>query len=267
MNEAKKPEYILAELTLCGKKKVHLLVEGDFDLSFWRNKIHPDINIVCCSGKENIKEIFKIKDDSLTILALLDFDYASVCPSTIIQNDDIIYTDYNDLETTLLSLGIAEKVITTLCCKEKMKSDNFDFTKPQSIFRDSLTIGQLRYINYRDNLNVKIKNIDNYYLNNSFDKDKLYKDFCKSANISEKELFNKIKSIKENNIWLILRGHDCIRNLNYIVAKYKNVPFPKRFSASDRLITETNNMYKKTLMVQKMRKWEINHNICILPED
>ena len=42
MNEAKKPEYILAELTLCGKKKVHLLVEGDFDLSFWRNKIHPD---------------------------------------------------------------------------------------------------------------------------------------------------------------------------------------------------------------------------------
>lgn len=148
-----------------------------------------------------------------------------------------------------------------------MKSDDIDFTNPKSIFSDSLTIGQLRHINYRDNLNVKINNIDNYYANKFFDKNKLYKDFCERAGISEKELSEKISSIKENNIWLILRGHDCIKNLNLLVSKYKNVPFPKRFNAADRLITETNNTYKKMLMFQKIKNWGNSHNICILPED
>ena len=263
----KTPAYVLTELKMSGKGKTNLLVEGEFDLSFWRNKVSCDVNIICCGGKNNIIPIFQ-ESIQCTILAILDQDYAMLCNNWPVEGENIIYTDFNDLETTLFSLGLAKLILSTHCDIEKMKNDNISHQDDESIFKDAICIGKLRYISALEGLNIPFEkklSMGKYYATTDyFDKDSLYKDFCECAQISPEYLTEKINKIPQCDLWFIVRGHDCIKNINNIVFKYKNTQYPKKFDAADIIILMAEDKYKDTDMFKKICQWEAKNNINVI---
>lgn len=269
----KTPAYVLTELQMSGKSKTHLLVEGEFDLSFWRNKVSRDVNIICCGGKNNIIPIFqKNKNIPYIILAILDQDYATLCNNWPIIDENVIYTDFNDLETTLFSLGLAQSILNTHCNIEKMKNDNIDHHDDKSIFGDAICIGELRYISAIEGLEIPFErklSMGKFYKNNEFDKEALYNDFCKCAHISRECLLEKIKQIPQCALWLLVRGHDCIKNIHQIVLKYKynDVSILKNFNATNAVLLMADEKYKCTKMFREICHWEDKNNINILNKE
>lgn len=261
----KTPEYILSELTLSGKNRVHLLLEGEFDLNFWKNKINPDINIIYCGGKETIKKVIH-KNTEFKIIAILDQDYCLFKKETA-RHSNIIYTDYNDLETTLLSLGIIDNLIDSYCNKEKICDNGINCNDIKSILNEAFIMGQLRYIDSMKDLHAPFESklsIGKYYNNGRFEKEKLYQDFCQHTNISREDLEEQITNIPKCNVWLLLQGHDCIKVLNRFIIKYKSTSYPRKFDTADILTPLVGNKYKETTMVHDIQEWGRKNNIIII---
>lgn len=169
----KSAKSIKSELLIKAQESTHyfLLLEGDFDLRFWESRLNDQtIKPVTCSGKDNVLTVLmELSRDPLCarILGLVDADFDRLLGKTL-ANLNLIYTDKNDLETSLLSLQFNTSGQTML---EKLIDISVDTVKKQ-VFEKSIGIrldqyilsiasqfGTLRYLNHREQWNVDFNGI------------------------------------------------------------------------------------------------------------
>lgn len=159
----KTPEEIIATIKMLKASGVDIfiLVEGNFDYIFWKNKKTPlnTIDIINCQGRKNVEIISdsELLNNCGLIIGITDRDYDHFF-SPIERKNNLIYTDYNDLETTLLSFDISKDIIQKVCDLDKIRMDSICLDNPEEIFRESLLMGKLRYLSKKNHICFPFEN-------------------------------------------------------------------------------------------------------------
>lgn len=202
------------------ENKIFLLVEGDSDRRFFYkifNSLTDKIIIDSPdSGKPEViravSEIRSWNNDNIYGICDTDFDYIT----EELKNYDqgiILFTDFHDLEITILSLGVFEDIFCEYTIFDNLKQTDAEKVK-ENIFRVSYDIGLLKLANVKHeyNLNfsrlvhsnyIKTKGIDIEFdinlmidelieLSPNFDKDKnsnnILKSMCELKSCGYEEL-------------------------------------------------------------------------------
>lgn len=268
----KNPDTINAEIKLLNTSgtKSFLLVEGRFDYNFWRNKKKcNEVEIIDCQGRDNLEAVV-FRNKTIQIAKLLgitdrDFDFFNLQP--VYRNDDLIYTDYNDLETTILSFGIANHLISTLCDLDRMRRDGLDPDDEASIFNDSLFVGKLRYISKKNRYNFPFQkkySMGRYYSSTYvFDHDALLQDFSKFVGFDKNSIMHELNITPETPFWHMTRGHDCLLNLYNLIQRYKHTGFkPLNIEVYIQCMF-MDDWLRQCTLYQDIKSWEIS-NCCTL---
>jgi len=192
--EGEKDEELFKEIM---KKE---LINSDFDNAVIENK----------HGKINTLAVFKkAKEEKLKgIICCLDADFdRHINPKLDDHPHEIIYTDQNDLETTILHLGIlgdnylCQKFFNLNVLNDFLKKMNYESLLDLLIDLAS-KIGWIRFQNHFKNLGLNFKNLPYNLLfaetNFEFDQNKLYE--CLTENIKSRPesdiLISRIQMLK-----------------------------------------------------------------------
>lgn len=104
---AKTPAVLSSEILLksSGYAGWFFLLEGDFDQRFWGSRLNAsNLRPINCVGKANVigtLDLLASRSQAQKIVALADKDYDEIL-SRLRQFPQLVYTDQNDLEVTLL---------------------------------------------------------------------------------------------------------------------------------------------------------------------
>ena len=108
---AKTPAVLSSEVLIksSGYSGWFILLEGDFDQQFLTARLNSSsLRPINCVGKSNVLgtlDLLTSTDQAQKIVALADKDYDEIL-SRLRQSSQLIYTDENDLEVTLLRLSL-----------------------------------------------------------------------------------------------------------------------------------------------------------------
>ena len=260
---AKTAGELIAEIKMLviPQKKCYLLVEGDFDYKFWVTKIIADnVELVNCSGKENVIKAIEINGEQklVIMLGLLDQDYGYFFRKNI-QNRNIIYTDFNDLETTCFSFGIHKNILQANCDVCGLKKEFSSLEDYLSIFSSALFIGKLRYLSHKNNWHIPFEaeySIGKYYKNSNFDTSSFLTDISNFLNIDSSDLEKEMDLVPLAHFWHIVQGHDCYSNIYNIVQKYKLHQLGNVNLTSLILTLVSSDLLCQTEMYKKIKYWE-----------
>lgn len=263
---------LIAEIKLLanGGRSRFILVEGRFDYRFWKNRkfSSEDVQLIDCHGRENVEYVINSNTNKYvaTMLGVTDKDYDHFFTSTD-RDPNLFYTDYNDLETTVLSFGIMKDVILALCDVEKMKADSISIDNPYEVFNDAIRVGQLRYISKKLDLDFPFQRrypMARYYNHFVFNFDDLLNDFSTNTQISKSDLEKHIADVPMECIWHITRGHDCMTNLQNLVHRYK-LPATKDSNIESCILCAfSDEMLKSTYMYNNIKQWETLNGCCMI---
>lgn len=104
---AKTPAVLSSEILLksSGYAGWFILLEGDFDHRFWASRVNEShLRPINCVGRHNVLGTLNLltsRNQTQKIVALADKDYDEIL-SRLSQHPQLVYTDENDLEVTLL---------------------------------------------------------------------------------------------------------------------------------------------------------------------
>jgi hypothetical protein len=130
---AKTPAVLSSEILLKSSGYVgwFILLEGDFDQRFWASRLNAShLRPINCVGKPNVLgalDLLTSRHQAQKIVALADKDYDEIL-SRLRQFPQLIYTDENDLEVTLLRCP-SRAVEPAM---ERILSESIDVGKRQS---------------------------------------------------------------------------------------------------------------------------------------
>lgn len=237
---SKTPESISSEIVM--KANTHrgwfLLVEGDFDLRFWKEKLNQDtIRPVACNGKTNLINAMTLLEQSdrslfmARVCGLKDADFDRLL--NVFPHPRVVYTDENDLETTLLLLKCTHPTQTYM---ERLLGINVDSEKRAAFERENncslvehirfiaSRFGALRFLNDKHDWKIAFESIsvlNNQWFSHSdlkFNITTLYQEFIKKLKekehfFSEVQLYDLIQSDIDQEWlsgWQLVQGHDLL---------------------------------------------------------
>ncbi|MDL9982353.1 DUF4435 domain-containing protein [Providencia alcalifaciens] len=145
------------------KSKIVLLVEGDSDRRFFYKifKCYSDKILIESpeSGKPEVinavNQIRSLEHKNIYGICDADFDYITGNIDNYDRNI-ILFTDFHDLEVTLLTLGIFDDIYTEYTIFDELTPDDADVLK-ENIFNIAYDIGLLKLANENESLNLNFK--------------------------------------------------------------------------------------------------------------
>ena len=222
---------------------IFVFFEGETDVNLFKKIIKNEfknvsnyIKLVSSDGKQEAKKIIKkAKEKKLkNVIAFLDADFDRKKNPKLDDSNDLIYTDQNDLECTILHLGVLN--LDDLPCNElfdkRALNDFLKNLKHQSLF-DLLVqlaskIGWLRFHNFDKKLHLSFKNLPYRDLfsetNFEFNKEKFYEYLIKnnstkhdSASLKTKiEILNTYDKMEVPQDIQYCNGHDICELISLI---------------------------------------------------
>lgn len=140
------------------RRTVTLLVEAGVDQRFWRMHCDRDCHVRHHGqgGREAVlAELSKARTHSdATLLAVLDADLDRL-ESRLPDDPDVVWTDAHDLETTLFSLPVLEKLVDQQIDSQKQQR-LMAFWDGESLrdrlFRHAAGVGRLRWLKQREQI-------------------------------------------------------------------------------------------------------------------
>ena len=238
---AKTPAVLSSEILLksSGYTGWFFLLEGDFDQRFWASRLNvSNLRPINCVGKTNVLgtlDLLTSRNQAQKIVALADKDYDEIL-SRLRQFPQLVYTDQNDLEVTLLHCP-SSGVETVM---ERIFGDSVDDCKRQSfeagigdsvvehLRRMATSYGVLRLINEQlqsgvnfDRLPIRHTSfLDHALLQHN--QTALQIAFVDAANqvgkvrLTTADLAAKIQSHRSSGLfagWGLVQGHDLMQLL------------------------------------------------------
>ena len=262
---------------------IFVYFEGETDVNLFKKIIKNEfenifnlINLESSNGKQEAKKVVKkAKEKNIkNVIAFLDADFDRKKNPVLDDSDDLIYTDQNDLECTILNLGVLN--LDDLPCNELFDKDALnDFLenlKHQNLF-DLLVqlaskIGWLRFHNFDKKLHLSFKNLPYRDLfsetNFEFDKEKFYEYLTEinrpktdSALLKSRiETLNNLNEIEAPQDIQYCNGHDIcelISLINNRLGGRQSCP-PKIIESMIRLWFSNPTYYEGSQMITKLKK-------------
>lgn len=238
---AKKLPTLLGEMRLKLWDSTHcaLLVEGDFDLRFWEPKLNATtVKAIKCDGKSILLEVMTLLHNQpqpnipiTRVFGLKDADFDRLL--NLSPPERVVYTDENDLETTLLLLKCTHPTQTYM---ERLLGINVDSEKRAAFERENncslvehirfiaSRFGALRFLNDKHDWKIAFESIsvlNNQWFSHSdlkFNITTLYQEFIKKLKekehfFSEVQLYDLIQSDIDQEWlsgWQLVQGHDLL---------------------------------------------------------
>lgn len=238
---AKTPAVLSSEILLksSGYTGWFLLVEGDFDQRFWTSRLNEaHLRAINCVGKSNVLgtlDLLTSRNQAQKIVALADKDYDEVL-SRLTQFPQLIYTDENDLEVTLLrcpSNAVRPAMERILCeSVDNRKLQSFETSNGYSVVehvrRMAASYGVLRLINEQMQSGVNFDSLPirhNRFLDYTTlqqNQTALQNAFVETANqvgkaqLTAVDLTAKMESHRIGGLfsgWALVQGHDLMQLL------------------------------------------------------
>ena len=218
------PIDIANEVMMNPWKGLNVLVEGDTDVNFYKDCFNKknEFSFYPGHGKVRTRRAVRVLHERQVnnSIAIIDADFDIINNR---QYDDYIFlTDTYDVETMIIQSSAFEKVINEYCCREENNlTDNIRI----ALVENGITVGLIRWISEKENLDIPMAKID---FRNCFnvddemiDKKLLYKELKISVNVQNR-IDKCISEINETALdpWIISRGHDLVSIL-LILIKYK----------------------------------------------
>ena len=158
---------IITEISMSSDNKPWLILEGSSDAHFFRSrKIITNPKLIVAIGWENVVKIVSTtKDENISnfVFGVIDRDYREAL-NLKIEYDNIVNTDYRDLEVMLFYSEAFERVFSELGSVDKLpclQNSVIDFKKIKaSIIDISREIGKFRFYCQKNTLHISFKEID-----------------------------------------------------------------------------------------------------------
>ena len=238
---SKTPEILSSEILIKSStnNSSFLLLEGDFDQRFWESRLNlSNIQLVNCTGKPNLINTLKLLKSNSRIFSILDKDFDEILGKKIIAQN-LIYTDENDLEVTLLNCSM-ESGLSAITKIFHESTDNTSLsllelntgtTVSEILRKVAANYGVLRLINEEMSLRVNFDNIpilhSNFIDHITLDQNinSLNTAFILQAAKSDKsftivDLNRIIDSHLNNNYfsgWRLTQGHDLMKLIAFFI--------------------------------------------------
>lgn len=216
-----------------------LLVEGDFDQSFWKSRVHPQWHLVNCGGKSNVLGVVQeyLAEERpwhlrTRCVALADRDYDELLGALMTTQPRLAYTDGNDLEMTLLHASDRQNPSVL----DRLLEEWIDPNKIQLV-RERLRMaaacfGCLRYLNALhawgvDFVDDGIKIQHQAYFNFReliIDENQLWGMFATKAGIRATEIETAIESPQLQTWrsgWKLIQAHDFLNLLAVAIKTFR----------------------------------------------
>lgn len=261
---------------------IFVYFEGETDVNLFKKIIKNEfknvsnyIKLVSSDGKQEAKKIIKkAKEKKLkNVIAFLDADFDRKKNPKLDDSNDLIYTDQNDLECTILHLGVLN--LDDLPCNELFdKRALNDFLKNlnhQSLF-DLLVqlaskIGWLRFHNFDKKLHLSFKNLPYRDLfsetNFEFNKEKFYEYLTEinrpktdSALLKSRiETLNNLNETEAPQDIQYCNGHDICELISLINNRLggRESVRPKSIESMIRIWFSDPTYYKGSPMITKLK--------------
>jgi len=143
-----------------------LLVEGDTDSKFYKNKKLVDTNkcqITVADGKSTALEVLAIleKVGIPGILVIVDADF-NILEGKSPHSPNLLFTDTHDLETMLIKSPALENVLGEFGSEKKINEVTESTKKDVRalLLECGMTVGYLRWISLREKLSLKFEDLE-----------------------------------------------------------------------------------------------------------
>lgn len=238
---AKTPAILSSEILIksSGYAGWFILLEGDFDQRFWESRLNlPHLKPINCVGKLNVLctlGLLTSTNQAQKIIALADKDYDEIL-ARLRQCSQLVYTDENDLEVTLLrclSSGTEpamEKILRASVDESKCKSfeANIGYSVVEHLRKMAASYGVLRLINEQLQSGVDfdlLPILHNSFLDHSALQQKLTAlqgafvcevNKARKIQLTTVDLEKKIEFHRESGLfsgWALVQGHDLMQLL------------------------------------------------------
>lgn len=220
---------------------VAVVVESKSDEKLFRSLFHKDTTFFSVSGFQNVLDtLTKLENDNFYfVIGIIDADFRRINNETV-KIKNIFLTDCHDLEMMMVKSDAWDNSILKLTEKEKIDSfENKHGSILDFLLNLSKHVASVRFLNYRNNLELKFKNVDkkgncdfidyNKFIDIntlSIDKDKMLETI---ENKSQKNQFFKnnqnlkqeFESILQDNydLYEFCNGHDFMNILSLALKK------------------------------------------------
>lgn len=238
---AKTPAVLSSEILIKSSGYIgwFILLEGDFDQRFWASRLNPShLKPINCVGKANVLgtlDLLISTNKAQKVIALADKDYDEVL-ARLMQYSQLVYTDENDLEVTLLrcpSSGITAAIGKILGeSVDTNKRESFEasigFTIVEHLQKMASNYGVLRLINEQLGSGVdfdQLPILHSSFLNHAAVEQNhtiLLSTFVNAVNqagrvvLIEADLLAYVESHRINGLfskWALVQGHDLMQLL------------------------------------------------------
>lgn len=231
----KTPATLISEIQIKAQDTNHhfLLLEGDFDLRFWEGKLNPHaVRPIECGGKPHVINTLKLlENNSLLqrVFGLVDADFDRVLNRE--PSHRLVWTDENDLETTLLLLNCShppqqyiERLINaTVKPEARMKREReLGCNLVEHIRQIASQYGLLRYLNALHEWHIDFQKLS--LLHNQWFDDKQCRLNIEQLHIALLSQLNpawqmenlqaEIQKCQQQNLlqgWQLVQGHDLLK--------------------------------------------------------
>ena len=238
---SKTPAVLSSEILIksLGYNGWFILLEGDFDQRFWESRLNPvQLRPINCVGKPNVLgtlDLLTSTNQAQKVVALADKDYDEIL-ARLRKFPQLIYTDDNDLEVTLLCAPHSaveptmQRILRESIDTEKLRS--FEARAGHSVVEHLRRIvanyGALRLLNEKLQSGVNFEGLPirhNSFLDHTTlqqNQMALQSAFVEAANqagkvqITAVNLAREIELYQTNGVfsgWSLVQGHDLMQLL------------------------------------------------------
>lgn len=205
-----------------------LILEGYSDIKLYSKFINEEsCQIINGFNKSNVIKIMEILDQRgfKGALAIVDADYWNITGTTS-PSQNLLITDYHDLETMLFSSPSLDELIREYGSQDKIRvfQSKYKSSLREEILNASIPIGCLRYISANQQLNLRFEGLSFKKFTSdrkriSINQKRLVKTVCDNSqrhDIDKKTLLSNLcNEIEKNSDALqVCCGHDLISFLS-----------------------------------------------------
>jgi Protein of unknown function (DUF4435) len=246
-----------------------LLVEGSSDKVFYERFIdNAACKLEIAAGKLRVINVLDILDKSnfSGVLGIVDADFDRL-ESVSHNSPNLLLTDTHDLETMLINSPALDKVVREFGSEEKITKFGIDMRT--ALVETGISIGYLRWISQRDQLNLTFKGIkySKFIKEQSLQLDELelikeVKNKSQMLSLDNKAILQRITEQKSDihDCWQVCCGHDLVEILSLGLRKAIGTMKPSEIEPDNlerslRLAYEE-VYFRQTQLYENIRQWE-----------
>jgi hypothetical protein len=277
MREFITPEFIANQIRMrrSAYSGTFIIVEGSTDTRVYERCLdNKKCNFEIANNKDKAIAALSIleRDNFTGVLAIVDADFSRL-EGTLPASQNLLFTDYHDLEIMLIQSPALDKLMREFGSEEKI-NNFYKLYQPIiiNLLENGKLIGYLRWVSLKFNLSLKFENltyskfIDQKTLKVDIAKlIKAVKDHSQKPALIEKDIQEKLENLQDNDHdpLQVCCGHDLICILSIGLCKIwgtwnSNYVKPEVLEISLRLAYEE-SYFRDTQLYKLIQGWEQNN--------